>query len=476
MKYKFENLSDITESREIMQSKPQGFSKYMTYIVIALLVLVFIWSLIAKKEVYIVAPGVVETSGKETSISSNATGNVSKVNVKDGDVVKKGDVLFTINGSEYIIQRNTLKNSLDKNTNELKCINLLKKSILDGKSEFDLSDDTENEYYKKYEIYLSNYNLSSSNVNSVNKQKDDINNNISKLNLFKQAIQDNTNYFSEGDSYYYQYKDYEIIINNYDLTLKDYENQISKLKDSRSSENATSIDNEISNLENNINSSKDEKEKYINTTLMNIATKIDEYKNSLSTLTVAASADTYKEEYLNNLESSILTLKNNIDTQRANLEIINEKIDDTSVKAPSNGIVSMIADVKIGTYLTQGNEIANIVPENKSGYEVSIYISNNSFTNIKEGEDVVVEFPSLPSSTYGHFNSKLSDISVTASKTDNKGNSYYTAKCKINKKYLYSKSGGKIKIKDGMVASVRIVNRKVSYFKYFLESIDIIDK
>ena len=47
MRYKIEELKDITDSREIMQSKPKGFGKYMAYIIILLLIFCIVWSIFA---------------------------------------------------------------------------------------------------------------------------------------------------------------------------------------------------------------------------------------------------------------------------------------------------------------------------------------------------------------------------------------------------------------------------------------------
>ena len=66
MRYKIEELKDITDSREIMQSTPHGFSRYMMYIIIALLTVVITWSLLAKKEITAKANGVVRLQKKFT--------------------------------------------------------------------------------------------------------------------------------------------------------------------------------------------------------------------------------------------------------------------------------------------------------------------------------------------------------------------------------------------------------------------------
>lgn len=53
--------------------------------------------------------------------------------------------------------------------------------------------------------------------------------------------------------------------------------------------------------------------------------------------------------------------------------------------------------------------------------------------------------------------------------------SYYTAICPIEETFLVNKKGENADIKNGMTAEVRIVSRRVTYFRYFLEKIDILN-
>ena len=229
MKYKIEELKDITDSREIMQSRPNGFSKYMTYIILALLVVVIIWSLLAHKQVSIKASGLVKPSDEITKVSSSIAGNVTSVSIKDGDTVKKGDILLILNGDEYILQKNLLQKSKDDKEKELTAMKNLKKSVIDEKSCFELNDEVQNEYYKKFEIYLQNLKSNNNQNELVAEQKNEINEYISNLEQLKKGIEDEKNYFSEGDTFYYQYMDYEMAMKNYRSIIKTNEEKINKL-------------------------------------------------------------------------------------------------------------------------------------------------------------------------------------------------------------------------------------------------------
>ncbi|MDS0528090.1 HlyD family secretion protein [Clostridium sp. SHJSY1] len=497
MKYKIQELKDITDSREIMQSSPTGFSKYMTYIILTLLTFVVIWSVFAHKEVSVKATGTVRPRTEVNKLSSNTVGNITELNVKDGDKVKKGDILVVVNGSQYEVQRDVLQSNIDSKNKDLDLINKLKQSILDGENKFSDSDDKEKEYSKKYELYVQNLNASGSQQSLNDEQKQEINKNISDLELLKKSIEEGKNYLDKSNALYYQYNDYVLGIKKYDDAIKAAEDNINKTQSDldkisnaknsslgNSQQNAqdllneqskTQLEQQLSTLKDNLQSYKAEKDKLKNTTIMNITSEIQKGKLQLSQVQISSASSTYKEQYILNLDSNISSLQSAIDQIKMNLEQVNSQIETTSIKANSDGIVNMLSDIKVGDFIQNGTQIASIVPEDEANYNVEVYISNQNFGEIKDGQDVSIELVSLPGREYGYLKSNLTNISVDAKVSQEKGTSYYTATCPIEETSLKNKKGDSIDIKNGMLAEVRIINRKVSYFRYFLEKIDILD-
>lgn len=347
MKYKIEELKDMTDSREMMELSPKGFSRYMTYIIILLLTSILIWSLFAYKEISINASGMVRPAGDVNKVSSILSGNISEINVKDGDSVKKGDTLMVINGSQYEFQKNVIQKSLDDKNKMLELTSKLKQSVLDGENKFDPNNNEEKEYIKKYELFMENFKM-------------------------------------QGNQ-----------------------------------------------------------------------------------------ADIYKEQYIANLDSTISNLKTAIDEADMNLQSINAQLDAVSIKASRDGVINMISQVSIGDFVQSGMEIASIIPQDEDEFNVDVYINNKDFGNIKDGQAAMIEIASLPSSEYGYIKSNLQDISVDAK--SGKDTSYYTAVCPIEETSLSTKKGESADIKNGMIANVRIINRKVTYFRYFLEMMGILN-
>lgn len=488
MKYKIEELKDITDSREIMQSKPNGFSKYMTYIIIVLLSSVIVWSILANKEITVKASGVVRPSIEVAKLSSGVNGTVTEVNISEGMTVKKGDVLLVVNGEEYEVQKKSLEESLKNRENDLEANKKLKKSILDEVNYLDSEDTIEKIYYKKYQLYLENLKNGNSQVDSLESQKENIKETINDLNLLLKSMEEEKNQFDSNHYLYYQYKDYEMTLQNYRIQISDYTNQINDLEkgkvkaDKESKEenlqiknNNEIIDKQIKEIENNIKNIEKEIEKYKNNQKMNISNTIAQNELKLKEGVATSSNGSYKEQYITQLDSTIMSLESTISEIKMNLDVANNKIQSTSIKADSGGIVNLINDIKVGDFIQAATQIASIIPSDNDEYKAEIYIENQNFGEIKDGEDVILEFVSLPQREYGIVRTNLSDISVDAKVSEKEKTSYYTGICDIPVKTMKNKKGNSIDIKNGMLVEARIINREVSYFRYFLEKINILD-
>lgn len=475
MRYNIEDLKDITDSREIMQSSPKGFSKYMTYIILALLIVVVIWSLMANKELSVRASGVVRPGNEINKVSSGIMGNITNLNIKDGDKVKEGDILVVVNGAEYVFQKNLYEENLERKNKDIELLEKLKESILEDKNKFNINDETEKSYYNKFELYSENVKIGNSQELIQENQKDEINKTISELNLLKKGIEEEKNYFDSNSHLYYQYRNYEMELKNYKDAISSYEEKVKSLKENIIDENKEQILSDVAKLEESIGNSKREFEKLKNTAIMNVASEISQNESKLGQIGVTTGSGSYKEQYLTNIESNITSTESVISDIKMNLEAVSEKVNATSIKAPCDGIVNMLADIKIGDFIQNGTQIASIVPEDDLNYIIETYIDSKSFGEIKDGQDVIIELVSLPGREYGYLKSNLNNISVDAKVSQEKGTSYYTAKSPINKTTLNNKKGESIDIKNGMLAEVRILNRRVSYFRYFLEKISILD-
>lgn len=475
MKYKIEELKDITDSREIMQSRPKGFSKYMTYIIIVILALVLIWSILADKQISIKGSGMVRPSDEVYKVSSGTMGNVTSLNIEEGKEVKGGDILVVINGDEYEVQKEVLGKSLERKTKELEANNKLKASILDGINKLDKNDEIEKDYYKRYTLYEENLKSGNSQLDSVEKQKEEVKKQNEDFKLLLKCYEEEKNYFGEDNYLYYQYKDYELTLNSYKNAISEAEKKIKELEDNKNQENESLLQGQIDEMKKSIISTKSQMEKYKNSQKSSVLSSIAQNEIKLKEGTPSNNNGNYKEQYIAQIDSNIAGLQSGINDIKMNLEVANTKLEATAIKAQCDGVITILTPVKVGDFVQGGTEIASIIPKGNETFNVEVYIENQNFGDIKEGDEVVLEFGGLPQREYGTLKSSLTNISVDSKINQNDGKSFYTAVCELPANYLTNRNGQKINIKNGMLVEVRIVSREVSYFRWFLEKINLLD-
>ncbi|MGL5357935.1 MAG: biotin/lipoyl-binding protein, partial [Metamycoplasmataceae bacterium] len=204
-KFNIQNLNEISDGRELLETRPNRFTSIFIYILIAILVSFLLWAWFSTKEVVISVPGIVASNDNSYAISTMLTGAVESVNVKNGQYVKTGDVLFTLNTKNDKTQLEGLEKQEEDLSNNITDLNNLINAI-NGDSSF-LSN--ENKYYSEYSSYLAQNNITKSELSTGNKMITDVKNQINGLNNLVKSIQNNSNSVSNNSLYNAQYESYE---------------------------------------------------------------------------------------------------------------------------------------------------------------------------------------------------------------------------------------------------------------------------
>ena len=471
MRYSIENLNDITDSREIMNSRPKGFTMYMMYIIISLLTVTIIWSAVADKEVTIAASGMVRPNNEIIKVANKSMGSITELNIAEGMEVKKGDKLLTIDSEDIKAQKAALDKAIEDKNNSINNYEKLKKSILDNKNYFDNNNEIEKEYYQKYTLFMSSQNDAGKQKELIQSQVGSLNKNISDLNLLLKSMDEGKNYFDKSNSMYYQYEDYSYNINDLNNTIKNNEDNLNKLK-----KQDGILEEQIKAAQATLDSSKQALEKYKNNQRMTVLNTISQTKQNIEQANISGStSNTTKEQYVSQIDDNIKALENSKTEINVNIESLKSKIEASTVKAESDGIINIISGVKVGDYIQSGTEIASIIPKDSSSYKLDIYIKNQDFGNVKEGQTVNIAFAGLQQKDYGVLKGIVENISADSKVNQKDGSSYYTAQSHIDTNFLTNKKGEKSEIKPGMIVEGKIVNRRVSYLRYFLEKINILE-
>ena len=262
-----QNLDDITDSKELIEAKPHKFTSIFAYGLMGMLLVALIWSYFGEIDIVTKTNGVIKSLNKTTSVLNEVEGKITSVNFKEGQEVKEGDVLYTLDCSDAVLNKENYEKQMETLEKDTENINKFRNSILENINYFDAENEDELEYYNKYQQYVSTNkklqlteNQTGLEIDSANDAKSissesytrQINENndvMDNLNKLLDSINNSKSEFSEDDGIYLsEYKDYQLTIdglkntieqkqlelqsakNKYTESMNDYESQMYNAK------------------------------------------------------------------------------------------------------------------------------------------------------------------------------------------------------------------------------------------------------
>ncbi|WP_042479075.1 HlyD family efflux transporter periplasmic adaptor subunit [Bacillus ndiopicus] len=156
MRVKINNLNELTDSREILESKPHPFVPMFISILVVIIIGALIWSYFGEMDVVAKANGIVRPNEKIHTVQAPLFGKIEEVYVKEGQRVELGDTLFSIEQAEVLKELENRKAELEGIKKELTLLNTYKESIQAKKNLFKRSE--ENRYSELVDQYIVDYN------------------------------------------------------------------------------------------------------------------------------------------------------------------------------------------------------------------------------------------------------------------------------------------------------------------------------
>ncbi len=157
MRIKISNLNELTDSREILESKPHPFVSIFISILVVILICALAWSYFGEIDTVAKANGIVRPNEKVHTAQSPINGKVQGLYLKEGQKVREGDLLFSIEQKEVLKELENRKTELGQIEAELNLLNKYKVSIQQRKNQFSKSEDGELKYFKLVDQYIANY-------------------------------------------------------------------------------------------------------------------------------------------------------------------------------------------------------------------------------------------------------------------------------------------------------------------------------
>lgn len=525
------DMKDMSDTTEVYESRPNPFLVYFIYLLLLICIVGIVWTAFSDIDIVVKSNGIFRNDENSFEVSSSVSGKVEKCNISEGQLVEKGEVLFTLDGEELEETIQNYQDMLDDVNERIEILKAYEKSLTgDTESLESLSD---NKYYTEFKNKKKLLDLSIDNSGSNEKsqekqyetEKSSIQNSmnqyevqLAKLEQVKSCIQTRANVFGTEDSYYKSIVDSYVA--NYNVTGVQYDNQIAEYEKSKESlieqkkslkkgkkdetndekkqreTNLQELEKNIETVNGNIESAKSEKTQALNNLelqqITSVEQQIESVKETLLSLksnetTIQAQIDTLKEAQSENTEEmNLLTEQGNVANELITYENKKTEYENSlkqyslqngkvTVTAADTGYVSLTQEIKEGTYIQQGSVICEIFPESQGGYYADIYVDNADIAKLKEGQEVKFEIAAYPSSEYGYVIGTIETIAQDIKVDQNSGSAYYPVKVRCEKTTLSNKNGKSGSIKNGMACQAKIVVDEQQVLRYLLEKINLVD-
>ena len=233
------DLKDISDSREVMESKESPKIRWFIYILLIVVVSAIVFACVFRIDEYTKVTGEVKTQETASSVLSASSCKLDKILVSEGQSVRKGDVLFVLDADYAEKQKAILKDKLDTYNFDLKNTELLKKSIEEDMNLFK-SDAEDSKYYYRFEQYkngtlltaqeIGNTSLSDdlskeeqeNNLASVISSIAEKNTQLAEYKSLLNCIRNNMGYSGNNETVNATYNEYDTSYRKADLLCEQY--------------------------------------------------------------------------------------------------------------------------------------------------------------------------------------------------------------------------------------------------------------
>jgi len=134
-----QDMKDLTDSKELMEAKPLPFLNWLLYLFLAFIIAFFIWAYHGKIEETVTAHGMIRPQAQILTTSMPYSGKITEFQVKEGQYVEAGDVLFLVDTTQ-------LQEELEHSEKRLGDLQSEEESLIDLREQ--LGPDERDLYYK----------------------------------------------------------------------------------------------------------------------------------------------------------------------------------------------------------------------------------------------------------------------------------------------------------------------------------------
>lgn len=315
------DLKDISDSREVMESKESPKIRWFIYILLAVIITAIIFACVFKIDEYSRIRGEIKTQTATSSVILTNSCKLKEILVSEGQEVKTGDVLFVLDSEYAESQKAVLEENLSDYRSDLDNTLLFRESVEKNENLFKNNAD-DSKFYYRYEQYkngvlltaqeidnsvLSNFltkKEKENNLEDVKAKISDTNVRITEYKAMLSCVENNSQYLGDDTIVKSSFDEYYANYNKANLLCEQYGNAYVKTVDTFNEQlsvqwiTAEQVENAANNAE-----------------------------------TAYSVAKEYKATYLTDLRSQILLIENQLISDSENYDLTNALAEYTRLKS-----------------------------------------------------------------------------------------------------------------------------------------------
>lgn len=497
------NISDMSDSSEMLVERPHKFVSIFAYILITLLAAFLILAFVGEIDVYVRAVGEVRPNDTTSVIRSSVSGRIAETFIVDGTTVQSGDTLFIVDVQEHLNTLEILERQYATASNEIENLILLRESIILGENLFNPNDATQMDYYFKYQKHVTDIEtaieqLSNANLDierfftdaHITQDNATRSRNLAVTEL--SALQSLLDSLERGENLvphrhtaqHRQYIEYALNLDRYDNLISQKREAVNRME-MLYAVGGVSL-NELDTARLELDSVILEQSSYVNEMQISVLQGITNLEWSLSDINaVIRSADSVlslsgggfsvellREKHmldaLTGISEVVFSLQNNQSALQIDITSLRLVVEDAHVIAPIDGVVSMFGEMNVGDLIQAGTDIATVLPVSDGEHRVMLFVSNADISDIEVGQKINFRFAALPFADYGEMSGRITKISTDAISSE-PGQSIFIVEAEMDGGSLYNRNGVEATIRVGMVCDARVITNTQSVIHWVLE-------
>ena len=186
-------------------------------------------------------------------------------------------------------------------------------------------------------------------------------------------------------------------------------------------------------------------------------------------LRLQAQIEALKSGYERDIFDERAVYINELSEIKARIPILEQKLEQTEIRSPSNGIINSLPVSDKETVIKTGDVIAEIVPSTDKLF-VEAFIDPKDIAKIETGQDARISLTAYDAAKYGYLSGLLYKVSADAVYREEKQSYMYVIEVELVNN-LYDSGGSAVPLNPGMIAQVDIIRGQQTILEYFWQPI-----